>query len=86
MRWRAISADGHVVSGVFTFGVRVRAPPATEAFGAVRADDDASTSSAGSTSSALALLAGGLGFRLLVVRGPLGEAAQRRFYRCSASA
>jgi copper transport protein len=80
VRWRAVSADGHVVSGVFTFGVRMRAPPATEAFGA-----------GGPTTSehlvrwlyflALALVAGGLGFRLLIVRGPLGEAAQRRFYR-----
>ncbi len=58
VRWRAVSADGHVVSGVYTFGVRMRAPPATEAFGA-----------------------GGLGFRLLIVRGPLGQAAQRRFYQ-----
>ncbi|HZE29477.1 MAG TPA: copper resistance protein CopC [Gaiellaceae bacterium] len=80
VRWRAVSADGHVVSGVYTFGVRVRPPPATKAFGA-----------GGPTTSehlvrwlyflALALLAGGLGFRLLIVRGPLGEAAQRRFYR-----
>jgi putative copper export protein len=29
----------------------------------------------------LALIAGGLGFRLLVLRGPLGPAAERRFYR-----
>jgi len=80
VRWRAVSADGHVVSGVYTFGVRVRPPPANEAFGA-----------GGPTTSehlvrwlyfvALALLVGGLGFRLLIVRGPLGEAAQRRFYR-----
>jgi copper transport protein len=80
VRWRAVSADGHVVSGVFTFGVRMTAPPATEAFGA-----------GGPTTSehlvrwlyfvALALLAGGLGFRLLIVRGPLGEAGQRRFYQ-----
>ena len=80
VRWRALSADGHVVSGVYTFGVRIAAPPATEAFGA-----------GGPTTSehlvrwlyflALALLVGGLGFRLLIVRGPLGEAAQRRFYR-----
>ena len=79
VRWRAVSADGHVVSGVFTFGVRVAAPAATDAFG-----------SGGPTTSehvvrwlyflALALLAGGLGFRLLVVRGPLGPRAQRRFY------
>ena len=80
VRWRAVSADGHVVSGVFTFGVRMAAPKVTEAFGA-----------GGPTTSehlvrwlyfvALALLAGGLGFRLLIVRGPLGEAAQRRFYQ-----
>jgi copper transport protein len=80
VRWRAVSADGHVVSGVFTFGVRMRAPPATEAFGA-----------GGPTTAehlvrwlyfiALALLAGGLGFRLLIVRGPLGKAGQRRFYQ-----
>jgi copper transport protein len=80
VRWTAVSADGHVVSGVFTFGVRHRAPPATEAYG-----------SGGPTTSehvvrwlyflALALLAGGLGFRLLVVREPLPPAAERRFYR-----
>jgi copper transport protein len=79
VRWRVVSADGHVVSGVFTFGVRQRAPPATEAYGA-----------SGPTTSehlvrwlyflALALLAGGLGFRLLVLRGPIPPAAQRRFY------
>jgi copper transport protein len=79
VRWRAISADSHVVSGVFTFGVRQRAPPATEAFGA-----------SGPTTTehvvrwlyflALALVVGGLGFRLLVVRGPLPPPAQRRFY------
>jgi copper transport protein len=79
IRWRVVSADGHVVSGLYTFGVRHRAPPASEAFGA-----------GGPTTSehvvrwlyflSLALLAGGLGFRLLIVRGPLGPAAQRRFY------
>jgi copper transport protein len=84
VRWRAVSADSHVVSGVYTFGVRHRAPPATEAFG-----------SGGPTTTehivrwlyflALALLAGGLGFRLLVVRGPLGAPAQRRFYHLLAA-
>ena len=34
IRWHALSGDGHVVSGVFTFGVRAKAPPPTEAFGA----------------------------------------------------
>jgi len=79
VRWGVMSADGHVVSGVYTFGVRHEAPPAGEAFGA-----------AGPTTVehvvrwlyflALALLAGGLGFRLLVLRGPLGPTGQRRFY------
>src|SRR5262249_29475801 len=80
VRWQAISADGHVVSGVFTFGVRQKAPSASDAFGA-----------GGPTTEehavrwlyfvALALLAGGLGFRLLIVRRPFAPAAQRRFYQ-----
>jgi copper transport protein len=79
VRWRVTSADSHTVSGVFTFGVRHRAPPATEAFGA-----------SGPTTTehivrwlyflGLALVAGGLGFRLLIVRGPLPPQAERRFY------
>jgi copper transport protein len=64
---------------VFTFGVRAAAPPATEAFGA-----------GGPTTSehivrwlyflALALLVGGLGFRLLVLRRDLPPRAAQRFY------
>ena len=79
VRWHAMSGDGHVVSGVFTFGVRARAPAPTEAFGA-----------SGPTTSehvvrwlyflALALLVGGLGFRLLVLRRPLPARAEKRFY------
>jgi copper transport protein len=79
VRWHALSADGHVVSGVYTFGVRFAAPPPTEAYGA-----------SGPTRTehvvrwayfvALALLLGGLGFRLLVVRAPLPPRAARRFY------
>jgi copper transport protein len=79
VRWHAVSADGHVVSGVFTFGIRVAAPPPTEAYGA-----------SGPTTAehvvrwayflALALLVGGIGFRLLVLRGPLPARAERRFY------
>ena len=79
VRWHAVSADGHVVSGVFTFGVRVRAPAPTQAFGA-----------SGPTRTehavrwayflALALLVGGIAFRLLVVRGPVPPRAERRFY------
>src|SRR5439155_3439577 len=68
IRWHALSSDGHVVSGVWTFGVRVAAPPPTEAYGA-----------SGPTRTehvvrwlyflALALTIGALGFRLVVVRG-----------------
>jgi copper transport protein len=80
VRWHALSSDGHVVSGVFTFGVRANAPPPTEAFGA-----------SGPTATedvvrwlyflALALVVGGLGFRLLVLRRrPLAPRAEKRFY------
>jgi copper transport protein len=80
VRWHAMSADGHVVSGVFTYGVRVAAPPPTGAFGA-----------SGPTTTehvvrwlyflGLALLVGGLGFRLLVLgRGPAPRALDKRFY------
>lgn len=33
VRWRAISADSHVTSGVWTFGVRVPAPSVQDAYG-----------------------------------------------------
>jgi copper transport protein len=79
VRWHAVSGDGHVVSGVFTFGVRARAPAPTEAFGA-----------SGPTRTehvvrwlyflSLAVLVGGVGFRLLVLGGPLSRRAERRFY------
>jgi len=80
VRWHALSSDGHVVSGVYTFGVRVAAPPPTEAFGA-----------AGPTRSehivrwlyfaALALLVGGVGFRLVVLPRVVPPALERRFYK-----
>jgi copper transport protein len=79
VRWRAMSSDGHVVSGIYTFGVRVPAPPVTDAVGAQ-----------GPTSVehvvrwlyflALALLVGGLGFRLLVLPRRLPAAVERRFF------
>jgi copper transport protein len=79
VRWQALSGDGHVVSGVYTFGVRVAAPEPTQAYGA-----------SGPTTTehvvrwlyflALALLAGGLGFRLLVLRGPWSAPAMRRLF------
>jgi copper transport protein len=68
IRWHATSADSHTVSGVWTFGVRVDAPPPTEAYGA-----------SGPTRTehvvrwlyflSLALLLGSLGLRLVCLRG-----------------
>jgi copper transport protein len=79
VRWQAISGDGHVVSGVFTFGVRVPAPEPLQAYGA-----------SGPTTSehvvrwlyfvGLALLVGGLGFRLLVLPKEVPRRLQRRFF------
>jgi copper transport protein len=79
VRWHATSNEGHVLSGVYTFGVRVVPPPPTEAYGA-----------GGITTSehivkwgffvGLALLVGGLAFRLLVIRDRATPAVERRFY------
>ena len=80
VRWHALSGDGHVVSGVYTFGVRMTAPPATEAYGSsgpTRTEDFVRWA----YFLALALLVGGLGFRLLVLRGrPLSASAENRFF------
>jgi copper transport protein len=68
VRWTAVSADSHVVSGVWTYGVRVPAPAVNAAFGA-----------GGPTATehlvrwlwflGLALAVGALGFRLVCLRG-----------------
>ncbi len=79
VRWQALSNDGHIVSGVYTFGVGVPAPPVTDAVGAqgpTRTEDIVRWL----YFLGLALGVGGIGFRLLVVRGPLGTRAQRRFF------
>jgi copper transport protein len=82
VRWHVLSEDGHVVSGVFTFGVRAKAPLPTEAYG-----------SSGPTRTehivrwayflSLALLLGGLAFRLLIAPGQLPPAAEKRFFALS---
>lgn len=80
VRWAAISNDSHVGRGVFTFGVRVKAPEIAEAYGA---------SGPGTAEHVvrwlyflcLAMLTGGLGFRLLVLRRAVTPEAERRFYR-----
>lgn len=68
VRWHAISADSHVVTGVWTFGVRVPAPSVNDAYGA-----------GGPTVQehivrwvwflSLAVAIGTLGFRLICLRG-----------------
>ena len=68
VRWQGISADSHVVSGVWTFGVGVKAPSISAAYGA-----------GGPTVTeklvrwlwflGLALTIGALGLRLIVLRG-----------------
>lgn len=83
VRWRTLSiADGHVVSGVFTFGVRAPAPEPTAAFG-----------STGPTTGekivrwlyflGLALFAGALAFRLLVLPRTIPAPVARRLYLLS---
>jgi len=72
IRWHALSGDGHVVSGVFTFGVRAKAPAPTEAFGAsgpTRTEDVVRWL----YFLSLALVVGGVGFRLLVARRRLPD-------------
>lgn len=79
VRWHVLSGDSHVISGLFTFGVGVAAPPPTEAVGAggpTRAEHVVRWA----YFVALALLVGGLGFRLLCLRGPLPAALERRFF------
>lgn len=79
VRWQALSGDGHVVSGVYTFGVRVAAPEPTQAYG-----------SSGPTTTedvlrwlyfvCLALAIGGVGFRLVVLPRAVPHAFERIFY------
>ncbi len=79
VRWQALGGDGHVVAGVFTFGVRMKAPEATAAYGA-RGPTGAENAARWLAFAALALVIGGLGFRLLVLRGPVPRTFERRFY------
>ena len=79
VRWQALSNDGHIVSGVYTFGVRVTAPLVTDAVGAqgpTRTEDIVRWL----YFLGLALAVGGIGFRLLIARGPLPPRVQRSFF------
>ena len=78
VRWHVLSSDGHPVSGVYTFGVRVTAPPPTEAFGAsgpTRTEDVVRWAYFVS----LSLVVGGLGFALIVLRGVPALLSQRLY-------
>jgi len=79
VRWQVLSDDGHVVSGVYTFGVRDPAPLVTDAVGAQGPTRTEHLVRWG-IFLALALVVGGTGFRLLALPGPLPRRAERRFY------
>ena len=79
VRWREISADGHVGTGVFTFGVGVEPPPPTEAVGASAMtwrDDVARWA----LFASLALLVGVVGIRLLVLPQVVDPRVERRVH------
>ena len=79
VRWRELSADGHIGHGVFTFGVGVEAPPPTEAVGAsgmTWREDVARWA----LFASLALVLGVVGIRLLVLPRVVDERVERRVY------
>ncbi len=79
VRWREISADGHVGTGVYTFGVGVEPPPPTEAVGAsgmTWRDDVARWA----LFASLALLLGVVGIRLLVLPRVVDPRVERRVH------
>jgi copper transport protein len=79
VRWRELSADGHIGHGVFTFGVGVKAPPPTEAVGSsgmTWRDDVARWA----LFASLGLLLGVVGIRLLVLPRVVDERVERRVY------
>jgi copper transport protein len=79
VRWRELSADGHIGHGVFTFGVGVEAPPPTEAVGSsgmTWRDDVARWA----LFASLALVLGVVGIRLLVLPRVVDERVERRVY------
>ncbi len=84
VRWRATSSDGHTSAGVYTFGVGVKPPPPTEAYGAsgpTWTDDTARWA----FFVALALLLGTTGLRLIVLREPLPARLSNRLYGLAAA-
>ena len=85
VRWRVVGRDGHSPSGVYTFGVGVAPPPPTAAVGArgtTWRDDVARWL----LFAALALVLGPLAIRLVVLRGPVPGALERRFHLVTTAA
>lgn len=82
VRWRATSADGHTISGVYTVGIGIPAPPPTEAVGAsgLTWRDDLARFG---LFAALALVVGVLAFRLLVLPAEVPPALERRVHLLS---
>jgi len=79
VRWRIVSADGHVATGVFTFGVGVDPPPPTEAVGSsgmTWRDDVARWA----LFASLALMIGVVGIRLLVLPPLVDARVERRVH------
>ena len=79
VRWRMSSADGHVGTGVYTFGLGIDAPPPTEAVGAsgqTWRDDLARWA----LFASLALLVGVVGIRLLVLPRVVDPLVERRVH------
>lgn len=72
VRWQSLSADSHIGSGVYTFGVRVDPPDPAEAYGA-SGPTTFENVVRWFTFLGLALVIGTLTFRLAVLRGPLGR-------------
>lgn len=80
VRWQALSvADGHIVSGLYTFGVGVAAPPPTEAVGA-GGPTAIEKLVRGLAYLGLAVLAGGLALRLLALPRILPERLDLGFF------
>lgn len=80
VRWQTLSvSDGHVVSGLYTFGVGVDAPPPTEAVGA-QGPSPVEKVVRWLSYLGLAVLAGGLAFRLLALPRVLPERLDQTFF------
>ena len=80
VRWQTLSvSDGHIVSGLYTFGVGVDAPPPTEAVGA-GGPSTLEKAVRWLAYLGLAVLAGGLAFRLLALPRALPERLDQAFF------